>query len=212
VERGAQLKTASKVILRLGLSLAILPTLAHADPPDADQVNTPVSACASHPVATGKSPQRFDAGSLMVVSAELESQGEANFHLNYTAPTNECLVEPFSIGDVRVQARYSPWEKGGSTLLYRFVIERPDGIGEVLVLYSGTAGFISKRGNVFHVSEERGGLISWYAMFKEEPTYAAIRTLVEQIITGSAKPLMAVRWPKGAKEAEIVAFDNKRLK
>jgi hypothetical protein len=28
----------------------------------------------------------------------------------------------------------------------------------------------------------------------------------------AAKPLLAVRWPKGAKEGELVTFDEKRLK
>jgi hypothetical protein len=49
-------------------------------------------------------------------------------------------------------------------------------------------------------------------MFRETPTYPAVKALVEMIVSGSAEPLLAVRWPEGAKEGELVAFDKKRLK
>jgi hypothetical protein len=147
----------------------------------------------------------------MAVARELESQGEANFRLKYAAPTTECLVETFTISDATVTARYNAWEKGPSTLLYRFSADRPTGKSDVLVLYSGTASLL-KGGYVFHVSEENDGIISWYAMFSDDPPYPVIKALVEQIVSGTAKPLLAVRWPKGAKESELVAFDDKRLK
>jgi hypothetical protein len=198
--------------LMLGGSLFIAAALNVAGEAHADAVSNAVTPCSSAPAAKGKSPQRFDAVSLMVVAKELESQGEADFHLHYTAPADECLVESFSVGDVKVQARYGKWEKAPSALLYRFLVERSGGTGEVLVLYSGTASLLSGRGYVFHVSEEKEGVISWYAMFKEEPTYAGARALLEQVIAGSAKPLMVVRWPPGAKEGEIMALDSKRLK
>jgi hypothetical protein len=49
-------------------------------------------------------------------------------------------------------------------------------------------------------------------MYRDTPAYPVIKALVEQVVNGSAKPLMAVRWPKGAKEGEFVAYDSKRLK
>jgi hypothetical protein len=200
------MKCTAILLVILSASLAVA-NEAHGDTVSA------VTPCTAPPAIKGKSPQRFESKTLMIVANELESQGEANFHVRYSKPAAECLVESFSVGDVKVQARYSKWEKAASTLLYRFVVERPKGSGsEVLVLYNGSASFASGGGFVFHVSEERDGVISWYAMFKEEPTYAAARALVEQIIAGSAKPLLAVRWPKGAKEGEILAFDDKRLK
>ena len=90
-------------------------------------------------------------------------------------------------------------------------MDRPTGKSDVLVLYNGTASLL-RGGYVFHVSEEKDGIISWYAMFGDDPPYPVIKALVEQIVSGTAKPLLAVRWPKGAKEGELVAFDEKRLK
>lgn len=170
-----------------------------------------IVTCASPPTAKGKVRLRFESTPLMAVAGELESQGEANFHLKYAAPTTECLVETFTVSDATVTARYNAWEKGLSTLLYRFSVDRPTGKSDVLVLYNGTASLL-KGGYVFHVSEEKDGIISWYAMFGDDPPYPVIKALVEQIVSGTAKPLLAVGWPKGAKEGELVAFDEKRLK
>src|ERR1700722_3880463 len=167
--------------------------------------------CASPPTAKAKPRLRFESTPLMAVAGELESQGEANFHLHYAAPAAECVLETFTVSDATVTARYNPWEKGLSTLHYRFFVNRPTGKSDVLVLYSGTASFL-KGGYIFHVSEEKDGVISWYAMFGDDPPYQAVRALVEQIVGGTAKPLLAVRWPKGAKEGELVAFDDKRLR
>jgi hypothetical protein len=152
----------------------------------------------------------------VVVALELEAQGKAQgesaFHLKYSDPSAECVVESFVAGDIAVMAHYNPWEKGLSTLQYRFDVDRPTGKTQVLVLYSGTASLVYGGGYVLHVSEERDGVISWYAMYRDTPPYPAIKTLVEQIVNGTAKPLMAVRWPSGAKEGEILTFDSKRLK
>ncbi|MFL6602845.1 MAG: hypothetical protein ACJ8R9_16155 [Steroidobacteraceae bacterium] len=169
--------------------------------------------CESHPTEKGKSRQRFDSLALMVVAGELEAQGEAAFHLKYDAPSADCALETFTVGDTVATVHYNPWEKGPSTLHYRIELANPKGNTEVLVLYSGTSALVAHGGGyVFHVSEERDGVISWYAMFRDEPAYSAVKALVEQIANGSTKPLMAVRWPTGAKEAQVVAFDNKRLK
>lgn len=147
----------------------------------------------------------------MVVAAELEAQGEKDFRLKYDPPASECLVERFTLANGTASAIYSPWAKGTQTLLYRFVTETPEESREVLVLYSGTVGLVTK-GQAFHVTETRAGIVSFYAMFKEEPTYQAAKELATAIISASAKPLLAVRWPEGAKEGEIVAFDSSRLK
>ncbi len=168
--------------------------------------------CAAPLPATGKSRQRYDANALMIVALEVEKQGEANFHLTYKPPTSECFVEEFSVGDALVRATYTAFEKGSSTLEYRFAIHRSDGDSEVLVIYDGMAALVAGGGYIFHVSEERKGVISWYAMFSEAPTYAVIKALVQHIVDGVEKPLMAVRWPPGAKEGEIVAYDSKRLR
>jgi hypothetical protein len=147
----------------------------------------------------------------MVVAGELEAQGEKDFRLKYAVPDSECLVERFDLADGKVNAIFSPWAKGPQTLLYRFVAGTPEEPREVLVLYSGTVG-LALKGQAFHVTEKRAGIVSFYAMFKEEPTYQATKELATSILSGSAKPLLAVRWPEGAKEGEIVAFDSSRLK
>lgn len=172
----------------------------------------PEASCKVAPPTKGKSRQRFDATAFMVVANELEAQGERNFQLKYDRPAEECLVERFDITGTSVRATYSPWAKGAQTLLYRFVADTPQGSREVLVLYSGTVGLVLK-GEAFHVTEKtRDGVISFYAMFKGEPTYPAVKELATSIFSASAKPLLAVRWPEGAKEAEIVAFDSSKLK
>jgi hypothetical protein len=171
----------------------------------------PEAQCKVSPPAKGKSRQRFDATAFMVVAGELEAQGEKDFRLKYDSPEAECLVEYFIVADATVNGVYSPWEKGSQTLLYRFVMASPDESREVLVLYSGTAGLVT-RGHAFHVTETRAGTVSFYAMFKEEPTYQASKDLATAIFSASAKPLLAVRWPEGAKEGEVVAFDSAKLK
>jgi hypothetical protein len=54
--------------------------------------------------------------------------------------------------------------------------------------------------------------MSYYAMFRDQPTYAALKPIAVSIIDGGAQPLAAVRWPPGAKELVIDALDSKRLK
>lgn len=171
----------------------------------------PDASCKVAPPTKGKSRQRFDATAFMVVAGELEAQGEKNFQLKYDPPAAECLVERFDITDTSVNAIYSPWAKGAQTLLYRFVADTPQGSREVLVLYSGTVGLVAK-GYAFHVTETRDGVVAFYAMFKEEPTYQSVKELATSILFSSVKPLLAVRWPEGAKEGEVVAFDSSKLK
>jgi hypothetical protein len=148
----------------------------------------------------------------MVVAGELEAQGESRFHLEFSPPSSECQAELFDVADAKVTAIASSFQKGSSTVLYRFALVRPTGKSEVLVLYSGTAALVAGKGDVFHVSEDRDGVISWYEMFRDTPSYPVVKELVQRIIDGGAKPLLAVRWPAGAKEGEMVAYDSKRLK
>ena len=178
----------------------------------AQESGSVVAACTTGPALKGKARERRDSVALMTVAGILESQGESDFHLKYSPPARECLVESFAVTDASIIATYNSLEKGDSTLNYRFKVDRPTDDSEILVLYSGMAGLVSGGGYVLHVSEERQGVISWYAMFKEEPPYSAVKELVTAIAQGSAAPLMAVRWPTGAKEGEIVAYDSKRLK
>jgi hypothetical protein len=49
-------------------------------------------------------------------------------------------------------------------------------------------------------------------MFRDQPTYAVLKPLVTSILNGSAPPLATVRWPAGAVEPVIEAYDTKRLK
>ncbi|WP_153067368.1 hypothetical protein [Steroidobacter cummioxidans] len=196
----------------IGLGIAVLSLLAPLAATRAaeDLRPTPEATCKKLPPAKGKSRQRFDATSFMVVAGELEAQGEKNFRLAYEPPKGECLVERIDLAGQNVTAIYNPWEKGTQTLLYRFVTE--DKAREMLVLYNSLVGLVAKGGYGFHVSETRNGIVSFYAMFKEEPTYEAVKNIASEILSESAKPLLAVRWPEGAKEGEVVAFDSSRLK
>lgn len=183
--------------------------------PAAHAANLPPTApaCAEAPVVKGRARERFESSLLMALASELQSQGEANFHLRYAKPSKLCLVETFAIGDTLVAAEYSPFARSLSTLLYRFSVARPDGNSELLFLYSGMAALAAGGGDhVFHVSEERQGIISWYAIYANEPGYEHARALAERIVRGQARPLMAVTWPKGAREGAIVEFDATRLK
>ena len=171
------------------------------------------AACAESPAKQGRAVERFDGTGLMMMATQLEKRGEANFHLQYDEPASPCIADKFAVGDASVAVLYSPWQKGASTLLYRLTVTRPSGgSSDILVLYDGMASLLAGGGLMFHVSEERQGVISWYAMFREEPSLADVRTLAEKIVEGDAKPLLAVTWPKGAKEGEIVAVDSSRLK
>jgi hypothetical protein len=142
----------------------------------------------------------------------LQSQGEANFTPKYTRPAGECVLERFDVANVPVVALYSPFEKGEATLHYRFRAGPGPDAREVLVIYDGIAGALARKGQVFKVVEDRGGTISYYGLFRDPPTYAALKPLVTAILDGSAAPLATVRWPKGAKEPVMDAYDTKRVK
>lgn len=196
-------------------SLALTPLLAAIFAPAVHGATLPPTApaCAEAPAVKGRARERFESVVLMTIAKEVEGQGEANFHLRYAKPSALCLVETFSVGNTLIAAEHSPFVKGLSTLLYRFSIARPDGNSEVLVLYSGMAALIAGGGDhVFHVSEERQGVISWYAIYANEPGYEHAKALAERIVRGQARPLMAVTWPKGAREGAVVDFDAARLK
>lgn len=194
------------VILLAGISLASYWSVVSA----AESGDVPT--CSSMPSTKGASKPRYDLQSLMMVALELETQGESDFHLKYAVPKSSCVVETFAVDSLQVKAIFTPFEKDLSSLLYRFVVSRPDGPSEILVIYSGVAAIFVNKGPVFHVSEERDGVISWYMMYREEPTYAAAKAIATEIVAERASPLMAVRWPRGAKEGSIVALDKKRLK
>jgi hypothetical protein len=171
----------------------------------------PEGKCAGAPKRNGKAHQRFDGVAFMSVASLLEAQGESNFRLQYDNPEAECLVETFEVGSFKVSGVFNPWKKGLQTLYYRFVADGQPARREILVLYNGSCGMLNG-GYCFHVSEQRDGIVSWYAMFRDEPPYAPMKEIVGSILNGTAKPLLAVRWPEGAKQGEVVAYDSDRLK
>jgi len=171
----------------------------------------PVTDCAGITDVKSKSRPLFEQKALMPVLMMLEGKGEAHFHPEYAPPASQCVFEKFDVAGSAVQAIYSPLEKGPNpTLLWHFQVSGADA-RELLVLYDGTAAVMAKK-EVFYVVEERKGTISYYAMFRDQPTYAALKPIAVSIVDGSAQPLAAVRWPPGAKEPVIDAFDSKRLK
>ncbi len=169
--------------------------------------------CDAPPAVQEGAPRLFEAQPLMLVAHLLESQGEADFRLKYAAPQAECALDAFVVGDAEVAVSYNPWVKGPSTLVYRWRVLRAGQRSELLLLYHGLAGALGGTGPLFLLSETRAdGVIAWYAMYGHEPGPAELRAQVQSIVAGRAEPLLAVRWPAGAKEGEILAYDAVRLK
>jgi hypothetical protein len=168
--------------------------------------------CGAVPALKSKSRQTFDRHLLMTSLLSLQAQGEAEFTPKYSKPARECVLDRFNVAGAKVQALFTPFEKGENTLHYRFVSEDAAGSREVLVIYDGLAAVLSEKGTLFKVVEDRAGNISYYGMFRDPPTYAALKPLVTGILDGSASPLATVRWPRGEKEPVIDAYDTKRLK
>ena len=171
-----------------------------------------LTACTGVAEVKSKSRPLFSGETLMISLLTLEKQGEADFHPTYAPPAGACLLEKFDVAATPVNAIYVPFEKGQQTLHYRFAAHGGDEAREVLVVYDGLASLTYGKGEVFLVVEERKGAISYYAMFRDQPTYAALKPIATSIIDGSAKPLAVVRWPSGAKEPVIDVYDAKRLK
>jgi hypothetical protein len=159
-----------------------------------------------------KSRLFFDSSVLMTNLLGLQAQGEAEFRPKYAAPLSECVRERFESAGFAVTAVQSPFEKGALTLHYRFVAVSGAETREVIVVYDGTASLMAKKSFIFMMIENRAGKISYYAMFREQPAYVALKPLVVGILDGSLQPLATVRWPAGEKEPVIDAYDTKRLK
>jgi hypothetical protein len=191
---------------RIYLASALLALLANGRAAGADSV----APCAGVPDAKSKSRQFFDGKALMVSLSSLEAQGEAKFHPTFAPPASQCLFEKFDAGASPVEAIYSPFEQGEHTLHWRFTTAAPEP-REIVVIYDAMASLIAKK-DVFFVVEGRKGNISYYAIYRDQPTYAALKPVVTSILDGSAQPLATVRWPTGAKEPVIDAYDSKRLK
>lgn len=171
-----------------------------------------IAPCAGVTEIKSKSRPLNQLGMMMVTLLILEKQGEADFRPKYAAPASACLLEKFDVAGTTVNAIYTPFEKGEQTLHYRFTTEASGEAREILVVYDGQASLTYKKGDVFQVVEKRKENISYYAMFRDQPTYAVVKPIITSIIDGSAKPLATVRWPPGAKEPVIDAFDTNRLK
>jgi hypothetical protein len=170
-----------------------------------------ISDCADVKDVESKSRPYWKGETMMTNLLILQGKGEAKFHLSLVPPASECVFGKFDVAGVKVEGIRSPLEKSPETTrLWRF---RTDGAEprEVLVVCDGTVSVTADK-EVFFVAEERKGSISYYAMFRDQPTFAALKPLVTSIIDGSAAPLATVRWPAGAVEPLIDAYDMKRLK
>jgi hypothetical protein len=178
----------------------------------AQQAAGAVAACAGVTDVKSKSRQYFDGQTLMTSLLVMQGQGEKEFGPKYAPPKSECLLETFDVAGVPVAAIYSPFEKGDSALHYRFTIATASENREILVYYDSLATLMSKKDAIFFVIENRKGNISYYAMFRDQPTYVSLKPVIVAVVDGNAKPLATVRWPPGAKEPVIDAYDTKRLK
>jgi hypothetical protein len=173
-------------------------------------IAAPTAPCDSVVDVKSKSRQSFEGKILMTNLLTLEAEGEAKFHPAFAAPAQQCLFQTFEVAGSMIEAILSPFEAGENTLHWRFAAGGAEPRA-VFVIYDGMASLIAKK-TMFFVVEERGGKIDYYAMFRDQPTFAALKPLVSGIFDGSAKPLASVRWPPGAKEPEIEAYDGGRLK
>lgn len=172
---------------------------------------TGVSDCIGVTDVTSKSRPYWKGETLMTNLLVLQGKGEAKFHLETAPPASQCVFEKFDVAGVAVEGIHSPFEKSAAaSLLWRFHTGGADS-RDILVVYDGTASAMADK-EVYFVAEERKGSISYYAMFRDQPTYAALKPLVTSILNGSAPPLATVRWPAGAVEPVIDAYDTKRLK
>ena len=170
-----------------------------------------ISDCVGVTEVKSKSRPYWKGETLMTNLLVLEGKGEAKFHLETPPPPSQCVFEKFDVAGVAVEGIHSPLEKSpATTLLWRFHTGGAES-RDILVMYDGLASVMADK-EVYFVAEERKGSISYYAMFRDQPTYAALKPLATSILDGSAPPLATVRWPAGAAEPVIEAYDTKRLK
>lgn len=168
--------------------------------------------CADVPEVNSRSRQTFEAEAFLILAATQESGGRSNFRLTYEEPLSECIIDTFELPETTVMAVYSPWQKGPQTIHYRFVADGEVNQREVLVLYSGIVGLVMNGGEYFYVAEQRDGVIAYYAMFKERPTYEAAKEVVTGVLNDKLAPLLATDWPEGSPESQAISFDAERLK
>ena len=172
----------------------------------------PVAPCDPKPPEGRASREGFRFTPLMAVANQLEKQGEHHFHLQYAPPATECDAGAFTAGEATITMHRATGPHDGASLAWRLVVARADGPTEILAIYDPIGTLLNDEKPFFHVSEERAGVISWYALYDEEPSASTVRTLATHIVEGSAKPLFSVTWEPGKIEGTIVAFDSKRLK
>lgn len=153
-----------------------------------------------------KSRQSFQMKVLMPHLLVLQGQGEAKFHPTVDPPRSQCAFETFTVGDATVDALYTPRDEYAvAALVWQFDARGPDP-RTIHVLHDATTAAVVRK-DVFFVVEERRGQISHYAVYVEQPAYAALKPLVTGILDGSARPLTVVHWPPGAPEPVLDAPD-----
>jgi len=169
-----------------------------------------IADCTGVTEAKSKSRQTDDLQTFMFTAVSLENRGEARFHAQYITPPSECVFGKFDAGATPVEAIYSPVVEDLQTTHWRFHVPGAQP-RDIIVFYDGNASLMSKK-TIFQVVEERDGSILFYSMFRDRPTYEALKPLVTSIIDGSLKPVVGLRWPPGAKEPLMDAYDIKRYK
>jgi hypothetical protein len=170
----------------------------------------PAAPCSGVTDIKSKSRQTFEMKVLMPQLMMLEAQGEAKFHPTFAPPASQCSFEKFDVAGTSVEALYSPWEKTGNPALHWQFNAAGAEPRSIYVIYDATTSVMVNK-QVFFVVEELQGKIRHYAIFREQPTFAALKPLVVGILDGSANPLSVVYWPAGAKEPSIDGLD-KRMK
>ena len=166
------------------------------------------AGCPDEPKLRKKPRQVSDLTPWVMLVSQLEIQDKESLKLRYEVPETICEKDVIETNAGRARVFYSPFETDLESLLYRVIIEDVPEPREIVVLNSAIVSAVRNRGNHFYIAESRGMRTNFYAMYRDQPPYDAIRPLLVEILNGKATTLIAVEWPKGSAEAVIVEIDK----
>jgi hypothetical protein len=186
------------------ISLSI-PTAPAQQAPNSDDIEV---ACPDEPKLREKPRLVRDLTTWVMLISPLEIQGNGNFELRYEFPETSCDKDVIKTNAGTAKVLYSPFDAELESLLYRAVIEDMAEPREIVVLYAEIVTAVRNRGFHFYIAESRGEKTYFYAMYRDQPRYEAIRPILVDILNGKATVLIAVEWPKGSNDALIVEIDK----
>lgn len=203
-----------KCIVTRSLILPIL--LVWALPAAADEADTSnsarVVACESMPKSGKRGKEVRDGAAFILVVTQIEGQGKGKIAPEFAPPESTCRIETFSSANSKVSAYYSPWAKGMQTLHYRFVADDGTGSREFLLLYNGTLSIMYGKGFYFYLSETRDDETFLYRIYRNQPNYKTLESVVTDIVDGKIEPVIGVDWPDDSPELLVNGYNTDYLK